>query len=50
MFKDTHPLKYRFNKGNVTLPISDLKDKIQLSASTAFFNLAILEVLDLMKK
>ena len=37
MFKDTHPLKYRFNKGNVTLPISDLKDKIQLSASTAFF-------------
>lgn len=37
MFKDTHPLKYRFGKGNSTLPISDLKDKIQLSASTAFF-------------
>lgn len=37
VYKDTHPLKYRFAKGNVILPLSNLKDHLQLSASTAIF-------------
>ena len=39
MVKDTHPLKYRFTKGDVVLPLSNLKDHLQLSASTAFFKI-----------
>ena len=39
MVKDTHPLKYRFAKGDVVLPLSNLKDYLQLSASTAFFKI-----------
>lgn len=39
MLKDTHPLKYRFAKGDVVLPLSNLKDHLQLSASTAFFKI-----------
>lgn len=39
MVKDTHPLKYRFAKGDVVLPLSNLKDHLQLSASTAFFKI-----------
>lgn len=35
--KDTHPLKYRFSKGDVIFPLSNLEDHLQLSASTAFF-------------
>lgn len=37
MFKDTHPLKYRFTKGDKSLPLYNLKDHLQLSASTAIF-------------
>ncbi|SEP68357.1 CDP-glycerol glycerophosphotransferase family protein [Basfia succiniciproducens] len=37
MFRDSHPLKYRFNKGNVTLDFQELNDYFQMSASTAFF-------------
>lgn len=39
MVKDTHPLKYRFAKGDIVLPLSNLKDHLQLSASTAFFKI-----------
>ena len=39
IMKDTHPLKYRFAKGDVVLPLSNLKDHLQLSASTAFFKI-----------
>ena len=39
MVKDTHPLKYRFAKGDVVFPLSNLKDHLQLSASTAFFKI-----------
>lgn len=39
MVKDAHPLKYRFAKGDVVLPLSNLKDHLQLSASTAFFKI-----------
>ena len=41
MVKDTHPLKYRFAKGDVVFPLSNLKDHLQLSASTAFSKLII---------
>ncbi|MFC0820943.1 CDP-glycerol glycerophosphotransferase family protein [Moraxella marmotae] len=37
IFKDTHPLKYRFAKGNVVLPLNNLGNHLQLSASTAIF-------------
>lgn len=36
---DNHPLKYRFADGNVILSASDLKNHMQLSASTAFFRM-----------
>lgn len=37
-FKDTHPLRYRFAKGECVLPASNPGKHIQLSASTAVFN------------
>ncbi|AWW34029.1 glycosyl transferase [Mannheimia varigena] len=37
LYKDTHPLKYRFDKGNEVLKLNDLKNSLQLSASTAIF-------------
>ena len=36
-FKDTHPLKYRFDKGDRLVDIASLKKDVQLSASTAIF-------------
>ncbi|WGE31758.1 CDP-glycerol glycerophosphotransferase family protein [Actinobacillus genomosp. 2] len=39
IFKDTHPLKYRFANGNTALFIEDLKNHLQLSASTAIFKI-----------
>lgn len=37
-FRDNHPLKYRFNKGNQIFPYYDLGRNIHISASTAFFS------------
>ncbi|AFU20148.1 CDP-glycerol glycerophosphotransferase family protein [Actinobacillus suis] len=37
IYKDTHPLKYRFSNGNKIFPTNDLENFIQLSASTALF-------------
>lgn len=39
IFKDTHPLKYRFAKGTQTLGVSNLENYLQLSASTAIFKM-----------
>lgn len=33
-YKDTHPLRYRFNKGDITVPVHSMGKQIQLSAST----------------
>lgn len=38
-----HPLRHRFNDGNRYVKIDDMVNDFQLSASTAFFNLRILE-------
>lgn len=37
IFRDNHPLAYRFKKGNHLIPLSELKKEVQLSASTSFF-------------
>ncbi|MGL6605763.1 CDP-glycerol glycerophosphotransferase family protein [Aeromonas hydrophila] len=37
IYKDTHPLKYRFSDGNKLVNLSSLNKNIQLSASTAIF-------------
>ena len=37
-FRDNHPLGYRFAQSGQLLPYNDLKQNMQLSASTAFFN------------
>lgn len=39
LVKDAHPLRYRFAKGDAVFPMTDLKDHLQLSASTAFFKI-----------
>lgn len=36
-FRDSHPLRYRFAKGDIILPATDPGKHIQLSASTAVF-------------
>lgn len=36
-FKDSHPLRFKYAKGNIALSISKLNKHIQLSSSTAFF-------------
>lgn len=41
-FSDTHPLRYRFSKGDCVFRFDDLGKGIQLSASSAFFRSAIL--------
>ncbi|MFL5731544.1 MAG: glycosyltransferase family 2 protein, partial [Cytophagaceae bacterium] len=41
-FKDTHPLKYRFSKGNQIVPLSDAGKNIQLSVNSAFFRRSII--------
>jgi glycosyltransferase involved in cell wall biosynthesis/CDP-glycerol glycerophosphotransferase (TagB/SpsB family) len=40
IYKDTHPLKYRFNKGDYHCPLNDMGKNIQLSASTSIFKLS----------
>ena len=39
LYKDNHPLSYKFKKEETTLPISKLGLNIQLSAASAVFNL-----------
>lgn len=39
IIKDTHPLKYRFANGNSQCTLANLKNHLQLSASTAFFKI-----------
>jgi glycosyltransferase involved in cell wall biosynthesis/CDP-glycerol glycerophosphotransferase (TagB/SpsB family) len=39
---DSHPLKYRFSKGDQVLPSKQLGKHLQLSASTAFFKQSLL--------
>jgi len=41
-FSDSHPLKYRFAKGDAILPHDGLDKLIQLSASAAFFKLDVI--------
>lgn len=36
-YSDTHPLKYRFAKGDTILPYHDLQKHLQLSVNSAFF-------------
>lgn len=43
VYKDNHPLKYRYNNDNKLFSIKDLGKQIQLSASTAFFRKSIIE-------
>lgn len=38
-YSDSHPLKYRFSRGDIVLPANNLGKYLQLSAATAFFNL-----------
>lgn len=40
LYKDGHPLSYKFKNGNALIPLSCLEKEIQLSASTAFFRTA----------
>ncbi|WP_351118946.1 CDP-glycerol glycerophosphotransferase family protein [Psychrobacter sp. SMN/5/1215-MNA-CIBAN-0208] len=37
IFKDSHPLNYRFKKGKQVFPIKNLENHVQLSVSTAIF-------------
>jgi len=37
IYKDTHPLRYRFIKGDTVNPVTNLGKNMQLSASTAMF-------------
>lgn len=41
-FKDTHPLKYRFNKGDRVINADDLKKDVQLSVNSAIFKSKII--------
>ncbi len=41
-FSDSHPLKYRFKKGDVILPYDDLNKLIQLSVNSAFFRMDVI--------
>ncbi|TCV86634.1 CDP-glycerol glycerophosphotransferase family protein [Testudinibacter aquarius] len=43
IFKDTHPLRYRFAKGNKIVSAKELDSFIQLSASTALFKSKLLK-------
>lgn len=37
LFKDTHPLKYRFSKGDQLIPIKNMGKHVQLSVNSVFF-------------
>lgn len=47
-FKDTHPLNYKFLKGNASCSIDNIGKNIQLSAATAFFRNTQLKLSGLM--
>ncbi|CFQ33889.1 CDP-glycerol glycerophosphotransferase family protein [Yersinia bercovieri] len=40
IYKDTHPLRYKFSKQETIVPINDLGQQIQLSASSTLFKLS----------
>lgn len=40
VFKDTHPLKYRFAKGDQLVPINDMGKHVQLSVNSAIFRIS----------
>src|SRR3546814_13210945 len=40
--RDRHPLRYRFLKGDVTVPMPEMDKHMLLSSSTAFFDLGII--------
>ncbi|MBS9779119.1 MAG: CDP-glycerol glycerophosphotransferase family protein [Moraxellaceae bacterium] len=42
-YKNTHPLKYRFNKGNQIFENKNLENNLQLSASTAIFKTSLIK-------
>ncbi|ELY5937165.1 CDP-glycerol glycerophosphotransferase family protein [Cronobacter malonaticus] len=41
-YKSTHPLGFKFKKGNQLVPLGSMEKEIQLSASTAFFRADII--------
>lgn len=43
IYRDNHPLNYKFSKGNNLVPISNADNEIQLSASSAFFRTSIIK-------
>lgn len=42
-FSDTHPLKYRFAKGDRIFAADNLENHLQLSVNSAFFRLSVLQ-------
>ena len=47
IYLDKHPLRYRFVEHNSLLSAQDLKDKMQLSASSAFFRTDLINTMQL---
>lgn len=42
-YKNTHPLRYRFERERTILPAADLQDHMQLSAATVWFRRELIE-------
>lgn len=42
LFKDVHPLKYRYQSGDSIFPVNNLGKQLQLSAATAFFKISVI--------
>ena len=42
-FADTHPLRFRFEKGDVSISVDKFEKHIQLSAPSAFFDVEVIE-------
>lgn len=42
-FADTHPLRFRFQQGDVSFPVGKLGKNIQLNANSAFFDAEVIE-------
>lgn len=43
LFKDTHPLKYRFSKGDQLIPITNMGKHVQLSVNSVLFKTTIIQ-------
>lgn len=43
IFKDSHPLRYRFNNGNTVLPLNKMQKHIQMSVNSACFRTEIIK-------